>query len=224
MNPHSFRKVCRCQDSFPFQPSVFFLTSLFRDVLYFHPLHFLPLAACECVSVCMCASAVMCSPVRPVKLPKNPSGERRPRSCRWLDRRDVPVWTGPPPPLCLSFFSVAPSPFSLVLVFSSFHTPPPATSSPPLSSAGRALLLLGADVVLLPVRPAERLVGGASSRLRQGDARPGVVRDVAAVGAEIQQCPAFVQETTASQVQLMCFKVGSFPKIFFTIVTQSSLR
>lgn len=67
----------------------------------------------------------MCSPVRPVKLQKNPTRERRPRSCRWLDRRDVPVWT--PPPLCLSFFSVAPSPFSLVLVFSSVHIPPPAT-------------------------------------------------------------------------------------------------
>lgn len=67
-------------------------------------------------------------------------------------------------------------------------------------------------------------MGGAANRTRQGDSRPGVVRDVAAVGAEIQQCPAFVRETTASQVQLTRFKVGSFPnKCFHHCYTQSFL-
>lgn len=66
---------------------------------------------------------------------------------------------------------------------------PPPTS---LSSTGRAVFLLAADVVLLPVWASQWHVGGPSCRAGQGRARPGAVGDVRAAGAKICRGPRFI--------------------------------
>lgn len=68
------------------------------------------------------------------------------------------------------------------------------------SSAGWAMFVLGADVVLPPVWAPQRPVGGPSCRLGQGGARSGAVRDFAAAGAEIRQSSSFIWKTFANQV------------------------
>lgn len=164
----------------------------------------------------------MCSPVQDFKGAENPSGEKKPR-CRvqvaWPLRR--PGVDRPAAVSVSSFFSLMFSVplflhsiffFYLLLPFPLFcstdsvritiylHPQPLSLSRPPLYPAGRALLVLSADVVLLPVWAPERLVGHPSGRLGQGGAWPGAVRDVTAAAAEIHQCPSLLQETPASQV------------------------
>lgn len=169
-----------------------------------------------CESVCLLWCVLQ---FRTLKGPKIPVGRRNPGAeCRWRDHSDILVLTDLLPSLCplsslscsLSHFFSILSLFYLLLPFPLFcstdsvhitiYLHPQPLSHPPLSSTGWALLILSADVVLLPVWASERLVGHPSGRLGQGGARPGAVRDIAAAGAEIHQCPSLLQKTPASQV------------------------
>lgn len=171
-----------------------------------------------CESVCLLWCVLQ---FRTLKGPKIPVGRRNPGAeCRWRDHSDILVLTDLPLSLCplsslscsLSHFFSILSFFYLLLPFPLFcstdsvritiylHPQPLSLSRPPLYSPGRALLVLSADVVLLPVWAPERPVGHPSGRLGQGGARPGAVRDVTAAGAAIHQCPSLLQETPASQV------------------------
>lgn len=137
-----------------------------RDVLPVSPSL---LCTCERVSVCAGVCLLWCVlQFRTLKQSKVPAGGRNPGAeCRWRDHWDIAALTDLPLSLSLSFmFSLSPSlslslplflPLSLFLRHCQYpyhnisSSANPLHFLPPLSSTGRALFLLGADVVLLPV-------------------------------------------------------------------------